>query len=139
MSARVCIIHRIIIAVAIQIQAVNSFGIQVGGIVGGDESAPLGAVISGVAVVQAGIVIVVITTVTDGVGVGNIVAGSLAGDGAVAPGVVQILGLSFIYILPNYPPAVKKKPPRPRCSMFIVFYSCRSQSIAFRRLHYERA
>ena len=139
MSTRITVIHRIIIAVAIQVQTIDGFGIQVGGIIGRDESSPLRRRIPGIAVVQTGVVIVVVATVTDWVGIGNIVAGSLAGNGAVAPGVVQILGLSFIYILPNYPPAVKKKPPRPRCSMFIVFYSCRSQSIASRRLHYERA
>ena len=91
-ARRIHIIDRIIIAVAIQIQAVNSFGIQVGGIVGRDESTPFGAVISGVAVVQAGVAVVVIASVTDGVGVGNVVISGFAGNSAVAPGVVQILG-----------------------------------------------
>ena len=93
MSTGICVIDRIIIAIAIQIQTVDGFGIQVGGIVGRDESTPFGAVVSGVAVVEASVVIVVVTTITDGVSVGNIVAGSLTGDGAVTPGVVQILGL----------------------------------------------
>ena len=103
MSAWVNEVHRIVIAIAIEVQTVDGFGIQIGGIVGRNESAPLGGVIAGVAVVQAGIVIVVITAVTDGVGIGN---GSISGagsDGAVA----------YTYILPNLPPAVKKKPPRP--------------------------
>ena len=68
MSARINQIHRIIIAIAIQVQAVDGFSIQVGGIIGRDKSAPFGAVITGVAVVQASIVIVVIAAITNGVG-----------------------------------------------------------------------
>ena len=93
MSTGICVIDRIIIAIAIQIQTVDGFGIQVGGIVGGDESTPLRAVVSGVTVVEASVAVVVVTTITDGIGVCHIVAGGLVGNGAVAPGVVQILGL----------------------------------------------
>ena len=85
--------NRVVIAIAIQVQAIDGFGAEICGVVRRDEPSPLGAVVSGVAVVQAGVVIVVIATVTDGVGVCHIVAGGLAGIGAVAPGVVQILGL----------------------------------------------
>ena len=87
MSTRVCKIDRIIVAIAIQVQAVDGVGIEVGGIVRRDESAPFGAVITGVAVVRAGIFIIVIATTTNRVG--------------------------LTYILPNFPPVVKKKPPRP--------------------------
>ena len=87
MTTRITVIHRIIATIAIQIQAIYIFGIQVGGIVGRDKSAPLGAVIPGVAIIQAGVVIVVIATTTNRVG--------------------------LTYILPNFPPVVKKKPPRP--------------------------
>ena len=55
MSTGVCIIHWIVIAIAIQVQAVGGFGIEVGGIIGRDESAPFGAVIPGVAVIQTSI------------------------------------------------------------------------------------
>jgi hypothetical protein len=95
--------NRIVIAIVVEIQTIDGLGIQVGGIVGRDESAPFGGVVPGVAVVQAGIVIVVITAVTDGICVCN---GSISGagsDGAIA----------FAIILPNLPPTVKKKPPRP--------------------------
>ena len=54
-STRVAIIYRIVIAIAIEVQAVDGFGVEVGGIIGRNESAPLGAVISSVAVVQTGI------------------------------------------------------------------------------------
>ena len=103
MAARVCIIHRIIIAVAIQIPAVAGFGVQICGIIRGDNSAPLGAVVSGVAVIQAGVAGVVIATVTDGVGIGDGCVGGAGSDGAMA----------LAIILPNLPPTVKKKPPRP--------------------------
>jgi hypothetical protein len=103
MSTRIDIVNGIITAVAIEVQAIDGFGVEVGGIVGRDKSAPLGGVVPGVAVIQAGIVIVVITAVTDGICVCN---GSISGagsDGAIA----------FAIILPNLPPTVKKKPPRP--------------------------
>ena len=76
-----------LLQIGIQIQAIDGFGIQVSSIVGRDESSPLGAVIPGVAVVQTGIISSVIATITNGVG--------------------------LTYILPNFPPVVKKKPPRP--------------------------
>ena len=86
-------IDRIITTITIQVQAIDGCGVQVGGIVGRDKSAPLGAVVSGVTEVQAGVVIVVVATVTDGVGVCHLVAGGLAGNGAVTPGIIQILCL----------------------------------------------
>ena len=57
--------HRIVIAIAIQVQAVDGFWVQVGSVVGRDESSPLGTVIPGVAVVQAGVVGMVIAIVTN--------------------------------------------------------------------------
>lgn len=60
--------HRIIAAMAIEVQAVDGFGGEVGSIIGRDKSAPFGAVISGVAVIQAGVVIVVIAAIANGVG-----------------------------------------------------------------------
>jgi hypothetical protein len=55
-STWVTVIHRVVITIVIQVQAVDGFGIQVGGIIGRDESAPLRAIVSSVAIVQAGIV-----------------------------------------------------------------------------------
>ena len=103
MSTGIRVIHRIIITIAIQVQTVDGFGGQVSGIIGRDKSAPLGGVVPGVAVVQASVVIVVIATVTDGICVGN---GSISGAGCDGT-------IARTYILPNLPPAVKKKPPRP--------------------------
>ena len=63
--------------IAIQVQTVDGFGIQVGGVIRGDKSSPLGGVIPGVAIIQAGIVIVVIAAVADGVGIGDRTEGFL--------------------------------------------------------------
>ena len=51
-----CCTYWIIITIAIEVQAVDRFGVEVGGIVRRDESAPFGAVIPGVAIIQAGII-----------------------------------------------------------------------------------
>ena len=82
MSTGVGVVHRIVATVAILVQAVDGIGVEVGGVVGRDEAAPCRAVISGVAVVQAGIFVVVIATITNRVG---FCYGSIAGDGTVAP------------------------------------------------------
>ena len=92
MSTRVCKIDRIIVAIAIQVQAVDGVGIEVGGIVRRDESAPFGAVITGVAVVQAGIISTVIAIGTK--------------TGILTEPYFGIL------ILTSSRPTVKKKPPR---------------------------
>ena len=65
MSTGIRVINRVIIAITIEIQAVDGFGVEVGGIVGRDKSAPFGAVITGVAVIQAGIMVEVVAIVTD--------------------------------------------------------------------------
>ena len=91
MTARVSIVDRIIIAIAIQVQAVGGVWVQVGSIVGRDKPAPLGAVIPGVAVVETGIIVVVVATVANGVGVSDGGVGGLTGNGTVTPGIVQIL------------------------------------------------
>lgn len=83
MSTRVCVINRIVIAIAIQVQAVGGFGVQVGGIIGRDKSAPFGGIIPSVAVIEAGVIVVVITAITNGVG--------------------------LAYILPVFPLSVNKK------------------------------
>ena len=56
MTARVCIIHWIVIAIAIEVQTVGGFGIEICSIIRRDKSAPLGGVIPGVQIIQAGII-----------------------------------------------------------------------------------
>ena len=91
MSTGICEIDRIVIAIAIQVQAVDGFGVQVGGIVGRDKSAPFGGVIPGVAVIQASVISSVIATVTNMVDFGP--------------------ATSAIFILPSSPPTVNQCPP----------------------------
>ena len=100
-STRIGIIYRIVIAVAIEVQTIDGFGIQVGSVVRRDKSAPFGAVVSGVTEVQASVVIVVVTTITDWVG-----------------------GL-LSYILPFFPPAVKRVRTMPGPAVFAEYFSLR--------------
>ena len=53
--------NRIVITIAIQVQAIDGFGVEVGSIVGRDKSAPFGGVIPGVQIIQAGVIRTVIT------------------------------------------------------------------------------
>ena len=67
MPTRIAVVNRVVIAVAIQVQAVDGFGIEIGGIIGRNKSSPLGAVIAGIAVVQAGFFVVVVATIAQGI------------------------------------------------------------------------
>ena len=91
MTARITIVNGIIIAIAVQVQTVDGFGIQVGSIIEGDESAPLRAVITGVTVIQAGIIR---STIAIGTKTGSF---------------TELY--SGMLILPSFLPVVKKKPP----------------------------
>ena len=55
MPTRIAVVNRIVIAIAILVQAVDRFGVQVGGIVGRDKSAPFRGVISCIQIIQTGI------------------------------------------------------------------------------------
>ena len=63
-------------------------GVEVGSAVGADKAAPFWGIVPGVAVVQAGIFVVVVTTIADRVSVRY---SRIAGNGAVAPGIVDVL------------------------------------------------
>ena len=91
MSTGICEIDRIVIAIAIQVQTVDGFGVQVGGVIRGDKSSPLGGVVPGVAVIQASVISSVIATVTNMVDFGP--------------------ATSAIFILPSSPPTVNQCPP----------------------------
>ena len=54
-------------AITIQVQAIDRFGVEVGSAIGRNESSPLGVVVSCVTVVQASFSVVVIAPVADGV------------------------------------------------------------------------
>ena len=91
MPTRIAVVNRVVIAVAIQVQAVDGFGVQVGGVIRGDKSSPLGGVVPGVAVIQASVISSVIATVTNMVDFGP--------------------ATSAIFILPSSPPTVNQCPP----------------------------
>ena len=60
MSTGVGVVDGVVAAVAILVQTIDGFGVQVIGCIGGNESTPFGGVISGVAIIQAGIFVVVV-------------------------------------------------------------------------------
>ena len=96
--------NRIIVCINIGVQTINNQGIDCASL-RRDEPTPLGVIITGVQVVKAGFAVIVIAAVANGIALGQVSARAVS-DGAIAPGVM--------YILPYPPPAVKKKPPRPR-------------------------
>ena len=65
MAVQVNKVYQIVIAITIQVQAVDGVGVQVGGIVGRDESAPLRGVIPGITVVEAGVMVEAVVIVTN--------------------------------------------------------------------------
>ena len=56
MTRRIGAVHRIVIAIAIQVQTVDGFGVQVGSVIRGDKSSPRGGVIPGIAIIQTGVI-----------------------------------------------------------------------------------
>ena len=92
---------RLVFSIITQVQAVGGFGIQVSGIIGADESTPLGVIVAGVQVIQPGLPVVVIAPIADGVAFSQVGACAV-GNGTIAPGIM--------YILPLSSPTVKKMP-----------------------------
>ena len=100
MSTRIRIIYRIIIAITIEIQSVNAFGINICRRIRGDKSSPKRAIISRIKVVQSGIFVVVISAISDRVRLSKRVVGRLTRDRAVAPRVVIVLYLeSTVFVI----------------------------------------
>ena len=93
MSTRIRIIYRIIIAITIEIQSVNAFGINICRRIRGDKSSPNRAIISRVKVVKSGIFVVVISEISDRVRVSKRIVGCLTRDHAIAPRIVVVLHL----------------------------------------------
>jgi hypothetical protein len=60
----IAVIDRIVIAVTVQVQAVDGGGVEVGSAVGADKAAPFWGIVPGVAVVQTGFFVVVVATGT---------------------------------------------------------------------------
>ena len=90
MPAWVNIIYRIITAVSVKIKSVGIFGINILGAIRRDKSTPLRVVIACVEVVELSSPIVVISSVSYGIGVCDVVITAVC-DSAVAPRVVGVL------------------------------------------------
>ena len=88
MPTRINIIDRVVIAIRIQIQSVGIFGVKVSGIVRGDKSAPDRGVVARAEAVKPGVLVVVVTAVSDRVYGRNAVC--VERDGAVAICIVCI-------------------------------------------------
>ena len=77
MPTRVGIVDRIVIAIAIQVQTINTIRIKISCIIGRDESPPRGVVIARIEIIQTGFVVVIIASVANGVAVREIVVGGI--------------------------------------------------------------
>ena len=86
MPTRIGVIHRIIITVRIKIKSVRIFGINILGTIRRDKSTPFRVVVTRVEVVELRLLVIVVTSITNGVYVSNSVVGSRALDGAVTRG-----------------------------------------------------
>ena len=69
MPTRITVVNGIIITIAIEVKSVYGFEIEVVGIIRGNESSPFRRIISCVEVIEVCVFIVVITTVSDRIGV----------------------------------------------------------------------
>ena len=76
MPTRVYKVNGIITTIAIKIKTVYILGIKESCIIRRDKSSPLGRIISCVKVVELGVLVVVISSITNGVSVGKLGVGS---------------------------------------------------------------
>ena len=67
MPARIGVIHRIIIAVRVEVESVWIFWIEICSIIRRDKSTPFGVIISCVEIIEPYLVVVVISSVAYGV------------------------------------------------------------------------
>ena len=67
MPTRIGIIHRIIIAVSIEVKTVNVFEVEVSGIIGRDESSPFGRIIARVEKIPFALGVVVVAPISYGI------------------------------------------------------------------------
>jgi len=57
--------YGIVIAIDIQIQTIDSFAVKICRIIGGNESTEFRGVVSGIEIVEAGVLVVVVTSVAN--------------------------------------------------------------------------
>ena len=100
MPAWIAVIHRIIITVSIKIKSVRIFGINILGTIRRDKSTPFGIIISRIEVVEFGFSIVVITAVSDGVIICQIVKSAICYL-TVTPSIISIFCLGITTCIVN--------------------------------------
>ncbi len=84
----ICNSNGIIASIHILIQPIDGFGVEIFGTIGRNKSSPFGAVITGIQIIQAGIAVVVIATVANGVAYSD--GSCVMNNRTVAPGIVSI-------------------------------------------------
>ena len=90
MPTRIAVIHRIITTITVKVKSIYTFGIKIRRIIRTYKSMPLGRVITCIEVVELGVLVVVISSITNGVSVGKLKVGGCAFDRTVTPSVVLI-------------------------------------------------
>ena len=121
MSTRVSIINRIVITVCIQIQPIRRFRINIFSSVRRDKSTPLGAIISCVEVVKFCVLVVIVTAISDGVGICDLI---IIGVNyfTVTPFIVSILLLYYQLrtLSSTVPKSVRLPQKRRRILVFVL-------------------
>jgi len=82
------IVDGIIITIAIQIQPIEAVGIEISRIIRRDESSPFGAIVTRIEIVQAGILVVIVTAISDGILGCNTVG--IERNRAITPSIISI-------------------------------------------------
>ena len=88
MSTVVSVINRIIIAVCVKVQTVYRLRIKITRIIRRNKSAPFGAVVTRIKIVELCILVVIVTTISDGITSCNTVC--IKGDRTITPSIVGI-------------------------------------------------
>ena len=90
MPTRIAVIHRIITTITVKVKSIYGFGVKIRSAIRGNKSTPLGRVVTRVEIVELGVLVVVIPSITNGVSVGKLKVGGCAFDRTVTPSVVLI-------------------------------------------------
>ena len=94
MPAGIRIVYRVIVAICIEVEAINGFWIKVCCIIGRDKSAQFGRVITSIEIVEACILVVVVTSIANGVNLSQSLVCSFATNDTIA---LTILRFHYTY------------------------------------------
>ena len=126
MPTGIRIVYRIIITIRIQIQSIRRFGINILSSIRRNESTPLGTVISCVEVVKFCVLVVIVTAISDGVGICDLI---IIGVNyfTVTPFIVSILLLYYQLrtLSSTVPKSVRLPQKRRRIFVLVLREVCR--------------